>query len=62
MEWPLPVSELYMAGKSSVEVLHKLEIRTIGELAKTDPELLELHLKSHGRTLWELQMELTVLK
>ena len=51
--WPLPVSELYMAGKSSVEVLHKLEIRTIGELAKTDPDLLELHLKSHGRTLWE---------
>ena len=51
--WPLPVSELYMAGRSSVEVLHKLEIRTIGELAKTDPKLLELHLKSHGRTLWE---------
>ena len=51
--WPLPVSELYMAGHSSVEVLHKLEIRTIGELANTDPNLLELHLKSHGRTLWE---------
>lgn len=51
--WPLPVSELYMAGRSSVEVLQKLEIRTIGELAKADPNLLELHLKSHGRTLWE---------
>ena len=51
--WPLPVSDLYMAGRSSVEVLHKLEIRTIGELAKADPNLLELHLKSHGRTLWE---------
>ncbi len=51
--WALPVSELYMAGRSSVEVLHKLEIRTIGELAHTDPGLLELHLKSHGRTLWE---------
>ncbi len=51
--WPLPVSELYMAGRSSVEVLHKLEIRTIGELAKADPNLLEMHLKSHGRTLWE---------
>lgn len=51
--WPLPVSDLYMAGKSSVEVLHKLEIRTIGELAKAEPKLLELHLKSHGRTLWE---------
>jgi len=51
--WPLPVSDLYMAGRSSVEVLQKLEIRTIGELAKADPDLLELHLKSHGRTLWE---------
>lgn len=51
--WPLPVSDLYMAGRSSVEVLQKLEIRTIGELANTDPKLLELHLKSHGRTLWE---------
>ena len=51
--WPLPISELYMAGRSSVEVLNKLEIRTIGELAKADPNLLELHLKSHGRTLWE---------
>ena len=51
--WPLPVSELYMAGRSSVEALNKLEIRTIGELAKADPSLLELHLKSHGRTLWE---------
>jgi len=51
--WPLPVSDLYMAGKSSVEVLHKLGIRTIGELANTDPVLLELHLKSHGRILWE---------
>lgn len=51
--WQLPISDLYMAGKSSVNVLHKLEIRTIGELAKSDPKLLELHLKSHGRTLWE---------
>ncbi len=51
--WPLPVSELYMAGRSSVEVLNKLEIRTIGELATADPALIQLHLKSHGKTLWE---------
>lgn len=51
--WPLPVSELYMAGKSSVETLEKLEIRTIGDLADMDPRLVELHLKSHGRRLWE---------
>lgn len=51
--WPLPVYELYMAGHSSVETLHKLEINTIGDLAQADPKILELHLKSHGRKLWE---------
>lgn len=51
--WPLPIGELFMAGRSSVEQLKKLEINTIGDLAKMDPELLELHLKSHGRKLWE---------
>lgn len=51
--WPLPLSELYMAGRSSVETLKKLEIRTIGDLANTDPALIELHLKTHGRMLWE---------
>lgn len=51
--WPLPVEELYMAGHSSVEVLHKLGIRTIGELAASDPELISAHLKSHGQMLWE---------
>lgn len=57
--WPLPVSELYMAGRASVRVLEKLEIRTIGELARMDPQLLELHLKSHGRTLWEFANGIT---
>lgn len=51
--WPLPIGELYMAGKSSVDVLEKLEIRTIGELAGSDPKLLQIHLKSHGKLLWE---------
>lgn len=52
--WPLPVGELYMAGQSSVKTLEKLEIRTIGDLAQTDSKIIELHLKSHGRKLWEL--------
>lgn len=50
--WPLSVGELYMAGKSSVDTLRKLEIFTIGDLAKTDPSLVELHLKKHGKMLW----------
>lgn len=51
--WPLPIGELYMAGKSSVVVLKKLEINTIGDLAQSDPRLIMLHLKSHGKMLWE---------
>lgn len=51
--WPLPLRELYMAGRSSVEVLKKLEIHTIGELAQADPDLIFLHMKNHGKKLWE---------
>ncbi|MBO5278690.1 MAG: DNA polymerase IV [Lachnospiraceae bacterium] len=51
--WPLPVSELYMAGKSSVRTLYNLGITTIGELAQAPLELICLHLKSHGRLLWQ---------
>ncbi len=51
--WPLPVSSLYMCGKSSVQTLLNLEIRTIGDLAKTDKQILYSHLKSHGLLLWE---------
>ena len=51
--WPLPVSSLYMCGKSSVEELRKLEILTIGDLATADPSIITLHLKSHGKLLWE---------
>lgn len=51
--WGLPVSELFMAGKSSVDTLHKLGIFTIGQLANSPVNILESHLKSHGRILWE---------
>ncbi|MBQ8878411.1 MAG: DNA polymerase IV [Lachnospiraceae bacterium] len=51
--WPLPVSSLFMCGKSSVQTLNKLEIKTIGDLANVDCDILSAHLKSHGITLWE---------
>lgn len=50
--WPLPVSRLFMCGRSSQETLKKLGILTIGDLAQADPDILEAHLKSHGLTLW----------
>ena len=51
--WPRPISSLFMAGHASVAVLQKLDIHTIGDLARMDPAILSLHLKSHGKMLWE---------
>lgn len=51
--WGLPVSELYMVGKSSVPKLRNLGIHTIGDLARMDPEILEAHFKSFGKMIWE---------
>lgn len=51
--WPLPVSELYMVGKSSAAALKKLDIHTIGDLARMDRGILTSHLKSHGQLIWE---------
>ena len=51
--WPLPVRELLFLGKASEKKLTEAGIRTIGDLAQMNPELLEIHLKSHGRKLWE---------
>ena len=51
--WHLPLSSLFMCGKSSVEALHNLGILTIGDLAQADPGIIVPHLKSHGKMLWE---------
>lgn len=51
--WHLPVRELFMVGKASAATLEKLEILTIGDLAHTNPRILESHMKKHGRMIWE---------
>lgn len=51
--WPLPVSSLFMCGRSSVSALRNLGIVTIGDLAGTDIDILTSNLKSHGKLLWE---------
>ena len=51
--WPLNVDDLFMIGKSSGKRLHDLGINTIGELAKTDANLLTRHFKSMGKMMWE---------
>lgn len=51
--WSLPVSSLYMCGHAATQTLQKLEIRTIGDLARADKDIIASHLKSHGILLWE---------
>lgn len=49
--WPLPVSDLFLAGRATVEKLHGVGIRTIGELAQADEGMIRSLLKKHGQTI-----------
>ena len=51
--WNLPVSELFMLGKKSVPKLYKMGIKTIGDLAKKDRQLLIKTFGKHGNMMWE---------
>ncbi len=51
--WPLPVSDLYMVGNATTRKLLRMGIVTVGDLAKTDKDLLKAHLKSHGELVWQ---------
>ena len=51
--WPLPVSELFMLGKKTVPKLYNMQIRTIGDLAKANKELLHKKFGKHGLQMWE---------
>lgn len=51
--WPLPVGELFMVGRASCRKLLKINVRTIGDLAGCNPELLHQLLKGHGLLIWE---------
>ena len=42
-----------MLGKKSVPKLYNLQIKTIGELAKTDKKVLEKKFGKHGIMMWE---------
>ena len=51
--WPLPASELFMLGRKTVPKLYNMGIKTIGDLAKTDRELLIKKFGKHGNLMWE---------
>lgn len=51
--WPLPISELFMLGKKTVPKLYNMQIKTIGDLAKSDKKLLDKKFGKHGIQMWE---------
>ena len=51
--WPLPIQDLFMLGRKSVPKLYNMQIKTIGDLAKTDKTLLEKKFGKHGAMMWE---------
>ena len=52
--WPMPVEELFFVGHVHKKRLRTLGIRTIGELAAADPDVLAAHFKSYGRLIHAL--------
>lgn len=50
--WPLPVSDLFFVGRATTQKLFSMGIRTIGELAKSDPAWLKAVLKKQGEVVW----------
>ena len=51
--WRLKCSRLMYVGRATADRLSMLGIRTIGELAAMDVNILEAHFKKHGRMIWE---------
>lgn len=51
--WPLRVNELLMVGKRSLPKLEKMGIKTIGDLAKYNKEVLYKVFGKFGKMIWE---------
>lgn len=51
--WPLSISELFMLGKKTVPKLYNMQIKTIGDLAKTNESVLIKKFGKHGLLMWE---------
>lgn len=51
--WKLPVKELFMLGRKTAPKLENMNIRTIGDLAKTDKDILIKKFGKHGKLMWE---------
>ncbi len=51
--WPLPLNELFFVGRSSARILRSLGLKTIGDIAATDPAIIKAHLgRKHGELIY----------
>jgi nucleotidyltransferase/DNA polymerase involved in DNA repair len=51
---PLPVGKLWGVGEKTKKCLHKIGIRTIGDIASSEPHTLIYFFGRNGQHLWEL--------
>ena len=51
--WSLPVKELFMLGRKTVPKLFSMRIKTIGDLAHFDRNILIRKFGKHGNMMWE---------
>lgn len=51
--WPMPVSDLLFVGRHTTDKLSKINIKTIGDLARADGEYINRYLGKAGVQLWE---------
>ena len=49
--WPLPVTDLFFVGRATAKKLFSLGIKTIGELANADEQMIKAHLKLPGQII-----------
>lgn len=52
--WPLPVGELFYVGRATEQKLRQMGIKTIGQLATADVNMLRKKLHKHGEVVWHL--------
>lgn len=51
--WGLPTSDLFMLGKKTVPVLYNMGIKTIGDLANSNMNIIIKRFGKFGKMMWE---------
>ena len=51
--WPMPARDMFFVGKATAQKLSAVGINTIGDIAATNPDILDKMLGKQGRQLWE---------